>query len=51
MKNGPNEFVIINEGSSETLKCEAMGIPTPKMIWYLNGKPVNDSNIVAKGYY
>lgn len=51
VKNGPNEVVRINEGSSETLKCEAMGTPTPKMIWYLNGKPVNDSNIMAKGYY
>lgn len=51
MKNGPNEFVVINEGSSETLKCEALGTPTPKIIWYLNGKPVNDSNILAKGLH
>lgn len=49
VKNGPNENVIINEGSSETLKCEAVGIPTPTIVWYLNGKPVNDSNIISKG--
>lgn len=49
VKSGPSEFVVINEGSSETLKCEAMGTPTPKIIWYLNGKPVNDSNILTKG--
>lgn len=49
VKNGPSEFVVINEGSSETLKCEAMGTPNPKIIWYLNGKPVNDPNIFSKG--
>lgn len=49
MKNGPSESIMIDEGSSETLKCEAVGTPTPKLIWYLNGKPVNDTNIVAKG--
>lgn len=48
LKNSPNEY-IINEGSSETLKCEARGVPLPKIIWYLNGKPVNDSNILSKG--
>lgn len=49
VKNGPSESVVINEGSSETLKCEAMGTPLPKIIWYLNGKPVNDTNILIKG--
>lgn len=49
MKNGPSESVIINETSSETLKCEALGTPIPKIIWYLNGKPVNDTNILVKG--
>jgi len=49
VKNGPSETVVINEGSSETLKCEAMGTPPPKIIWYLNGKPVNDTNILIKG--
>jgi len=49
VKNGPSESVVIDEGSSETLKCEAMGTPIPKIIWYLNGKPVNDTNILVKG--
>jgi len=49
VKNGPSESVVINEGSSETLKCEARGTPPPKIIWYLNGKPVNDTNIMVKG--
>lgn len=49
VKNGPSETVVIDEGSSETLKCEAMGTPMPKIIWYLNGKPVNDTNILVKG--
>lgn len=48
LKNSLNEY-IINEGSSETLKCEARGVPLPKIIWYLNGKQINDSNISAKG--
>lgn len=49
IKNGPNDSVVINEGSSETLTCEAKGVPMPIIIWYLNGKPVNDSNIFVKG--
>lgn len=51
VKSGLNESVIINEGSSEVLECEATGVPIPKIIWYLNGKPVNDSNILAKSQY
>ncbi|XP_050421794.1 interference hedgehog-like [Adelges cooleyi] len=50
IKSGPDEPVTVNEGSSETLRCEAIGTPTPKITWYLNGKPVsNDSTILAKG--
>ncbi|XP_050539272.1 interference hedgehog-like [Daktulosphaira vitifoliae] len=48
IKNGPNEPVIINEGTSEILKCEAVGTPTPKISWYLNGEILtNNRNIIV----
>lgn len=50
IKNGPNEPVIINEGTSETMKCEAVGTPTPKISWYLNGEILtNNRNIIVNG--
>jgi len=36
---------IQNEGNTASFTCQATGEPVPKINWYFNGVPVNDSDM------
>ena len=35
-----------NEGDTSSFTCQANGIPIPIIVWYYNGVPVNETNVM-----
>lgn len=36
-----NITVVLPEGGDYSMMCTGQGVPSPKMIWFMNGSPIS----------